>query len=126
MNTEPNTLFDSEGQETPSPSTKMSDLQLASSQDKSKLKIPLLSNTEVSKNHTQEYSPKSDDGKTPSSDSSNNTFQTTQNVTIQKYQSTQPTIDAKSVYHVLKVLGFRGEWIRYLMLDRKLNTYEKN
>lgn len=125
MNTETNTPFDSEGQETQSPSTKMSDLQLASSQDEIKLKTPLLSNTEVSKNHIQESSPKSDDGITPSSDSSNNNFQTTQKVTIRKYQSTQPTIDSKAVYHVLNVLGFRGKWIRYLMLDRKLNTYKK-
>ena len=117
MNKEPNTPFDSEGKETPSPSLRTSDLQLASPQDKSKLKTPLLSNTEAPKETTQGSSPTSDDGKTPLSDSSNDTFQTTENVTIRKYQSTQPTIEAKSVYHVLKVLGFRGEWIRYLMLD---------
>ena len=82
MTTEPNTPFDSEGKETPSPSMKMSDLQLASPQDESKLKTPLLNNKEVSKTHLQESSSKSDDGKTPSSDSSNDTIQTTQNVTI--------------------------------------------
>ena len=34
-------------------------------------------------------------------------------------------IENKAVYHVLKVIGFHSYWIKYLIQDKKINTYKK-
>ena len=126
MTEEPSTPLDSGKKENPSSSTEVSDLQLTSP---SEVETPLLKNTDDSKEPPQESPPKSNEkpnvGSNPSSDSSNDTFQTAANITVRKVKSVPPTLDAKAVYHVLKTIGFHGYWVKYLMQDHKLNTYQK-
>ena len=126
MTTETRTPLDSGKKENSSSPKVMSDLQLTSP---SKIETPILKNTGDSKEQTKESLNQSKDNSvkdsTPSVDSSNDTFQTAANITVRKVQSLKPTPDAKAVYHVFKVIGFPGHWIRYLMQDKKVNTYEK-
>ena len=126
MTTEPRTPLVLGKKKNSSSPKEMLDLQLTSPSEK---ETPLQNNTRDSKEQTKESlnlsndEPAKDD--TPSADSSSDTFQTAANITVQKVQSILPTPDVKAVYHVLKVIGFPGHWIRYLMMDKKLNTYIK-
>ena len=129
MTTDSNTPIESRKKETPSSSTKMLDLQLASPSGETNIKTPLQKNTGEAKDNTQDSpnqsNKQSDVVKDTATDSLDDTFQTAADVTIRTKQSVLPMTDSKAVYHVLKVIGFHSYWIKYLIQDKKINTYKK-
>ena len=97
--------------ETPSVSINMSDLQPASSTKNTPNNIPGTPKVEDSKPPAT---------KTPTTpitipDSSND---------YEQRQGLFPSTENSAVYHVLKTIGFKGPWVRYLMQDQQLDTYE--
>ena len=127
--TDLNTPIESRKKETPSSSKEMSDLQLTSPSGETNIKTPLQKNTGEAKDYSQDspnqLNNRSDVAKDTATDSLDDTFQTAANVTIRTKQSVLPTTDSKAVYHVLKVIGFPSHWVKYLIQDKKINTYKK-
>ena len=111
MNTGTRTPLDSGKSETPSISIAMSDLQLASSsKDDNKVihATPKKGKTKPTTTTTT----------TPNSTDSSNDKPTSQ------IQLLFPTDENRAVYHVLKTIGFKGPWIRFLMQDQRLDNYK--
>ena len=112
MNKGTGTPLDSGKSDTPSISIDMSDLHLASSSKNDNKAIHATPKTGDLK------SPIKNTTATPqSTDSSNN------NLTTQ-IQQLFPMDENRAVYHVLKTIGFKGPWIRFLMQDQHLDNYQ--
>ena len=114
MNKETGTPLDSRKPETPSISIGMSDLQLASSSKNDNKTIPA--------------TPKTGDTKSPTTTTTTTTPQSTDSSNDNPKAQLQrlfPSDDNRAVYHVLKTIGFKGPWIRFLMQDQCLDTYQQ-